>query len=337
MADAAPAVDAAPTATSYEDLAVLADNGTLEDLPNAPAEVDPIDAAVDAAVAAEEAQPPESTDEPKPDEQVAPAEEAPAVDKKSLDPKLKVKVKVDGKDEEVTLGEVIKRYEHQQAGFKRMQEATQKIKAADTFARMLLDTNQLPLIIDKLHGEGATRALAESYLGEQLKFELLPEAEQRALRAESELRTKRMNEERLQEQQAVQQFTQDTQVAATKLVGDIRGALSAAKLPESKFAIQMTAHYIKQARAEGYTDFGVKDAVELVKEDMIKAAEQLHGRAPADGELADKVIAGGRPTLQRNPQGKAPAGVKPSSQVIERAGKKEPTDFWKDFNNKWGM
>lgn len=177
----------------------------------------------------------------------APAEAGATEEEAPSQPPQRFKVKPDGKEEEVDLDTLLKRYELSQASHKRMEEASRLRKEAEAQAaqmKALVEQAKAdPGALFKALGVEA-RGWAEKYLTEQLELELLS-PEERELR---ELRSWRQQQEaervKKQEEEAQAQKELLSVQAATEIESEVVDALKSSGLKATPRTVARVAEII---------------------------------------------------------------------------------------------
>lgn len=200
----------------------------------------------------------------------------------------KFKVKVDGREEEVDEGELIRGYSHQRAANKKLQEGVAARKQAEAFINMLRDENQLFDVLKKVgHDETKLRKLAEGFLTEKIKYEMLPEEQRKLLEAERRLREYEEIEKKRQEEAKRQHDEAMRKKYSEEYTKQFVDVLKAEKLPANNVTVAEMAKYIARAAKIGF-EMTPQEAAKLVAEDIEQRHRALYGNA--DAEYLIKVL-----------------------------------------------
>lgn len=184
----------------------------------------------------------------------------------------KYKVKVDGKDAEVTEDELIRGYAHMTAANKKFQEAAMTRKQAEEFIGML-KTNPLKVLKDPRLGHDA-RKLAEEFLVEEMQKELMTPEQKELYEAKEKLRANEEKEKSETKQKEEAQLAELTAKYTEEYSKDIVSALKTSGLPQTEHTVKRMAYYMHQALLKGY-ELKAADVVSLVREDFKTESKSL--------------------------------------------------------------
>lgn len=191
----------------------------------------------------------------------------------------KYKVKVDGNDVEVDEAELLRGYAHNKAANKAFQEGSRARKQAEEFITMMKDPAKFYEVAAKMGHD--PRGLAEKYLAEQLKKEMMDPRERELMEAKSKLsayeEAKRKHEEALRQQYHEQQVKKLGEEYSQKFVA----ALKETGLPPTKQMVAEMAKYISQTSKIGLTITPL-EAANMVLDDVRQAQRRLIGDADAE-------------------------------------------------------
>jgi hypothetical protein len=243
------------------------------------------------------------------------------------------KVKVDGQEIEVPESEMVNNYQLRKAADKKMQEAAQMRKQAETFVEMLR-TDPIKVLSNPNLGVNF-RELAEQYLVEQMQEDML-DPKDKELR-EYKRRVEEIESRERQEQQRVD--SERVEMLKSKYTESysqqITEALSEGGLPRTPETVRKIAHYLHLGLQSGI-ELTAKDVIPYVKNDYIKAQKELFGSTSEDlllelmgDELAGKLrkadlkrLKGSQPISTPTKQGHKEGGVQPVNKKISK-------DDWK--------
>jgi len=184
----------------------------------------------------------------------------------------KFKVKINGAEQEVDEGELIRGYSHQQAANKAMQEGKRALKQAEQLVNMLKDKGQLFNVIKELGHD--PRQLTEEYLVKQLEEEML-DPKDRAIR-ERDQRIKDFEEKEKRELEKISQQRHEElkQKFAQQYNQEFVQALQAEKLPPTKVTVAEMARYISRASKVGF-EMSATEAAQLVRQDIVDRQKRI--------------------------------------------------------------
>ena len=192
----------------------------------------------------------------------------------------KFKVKVDGKEMEVTEQELISGYALNKTSTQKMQEAAATKKQVEAFFE-LLKTNPKKVLTDPNLGIDM-KTLAEEYLIQQYQDELDPKsAENRRLKEQLEaIESEKKAAKELEERQAIEA---ETQRWMDHYVKDIDGAISASTtLPKNNKAVyERVLHYMLLGNSPDYIARNgrgaeAKDVLPLVEKEFREMTTSLY-------------------------------------------------------------
>lgn len=268
----------------------------------------------------------------------------PAVDEMAELAKKKYRMKVDGKDTELTVEEMARDYSLKQASMKRFEEATKIKKQSDAFMEALLKDPKSVLSHPTFAERGLNlRSFAESILKEEIEREMLTPEELEYKKERSELEELRREKSEYQKKQEDQEFQRHKQKAEHEFTTKFTEALDYAKIPKNAFTIKRMAEYQRQALKGGF-DLTAKELGDLIKEEVHSDLKGVSGDMDAEsliGILGEEIVKKIREyDLKRVQQPAAPAnhgsqlGVKKSSS---RAEKMTARDFSEQMRKQYGV
>lgn len=181
-------------------------------------------------------------------------------------PPRKLKLKIDGRDEELAESEVINWAQRGRSADKRFQEAAAQRKQAEDFLS-LLKTDPEKVLSNPAVGVDL-RKFAEDYLAKQLKKQQLTPEQQKIQELQDQLRSKdeeKQTEQRQREQQEFQAMTTHYQQEFDRSIPE---AISNAGLPKTPFTVERMTRYMINAIQNGI-DIAPSNVVEMVRQDYI--------------------------------------------------------------------
>lgn len=248
----------------------------------------------------------------------------------------KFKVKVDNQEMEVDESELIKGYTHGKAAAKRFQEGSKAKQQSEQFIKMMKDEGTLFDVIKKLGHD--PRALAEKYLAEQIKEELMDPKDRELKTYQQKLKFFEDQEAKREEAKKAEEHDKLKAKLAGEFEGQFIEALKTEKLPQTKYMVAEMAKYIARAAKLGYK-IVPQDAAKLVREDE---EGRFHGvAADTPAEILAKLL--GEKNLQKlreydaqrlkDPaaQLRTPADQPDQPRQKERSQRMTPQE-WRAFN-----
>lgn len=205
----------------------------------------------------------------------------------------KYKVKVEGKDHEVTEEELLKGYSHGRAASRAMQEGKQLRKQAEEFIGLLKDEGKLWDVLQKLGHD--PRILSEKYLGQWLEDQHMDPREKELRDAKSKIKAWEDAEKAKQEAVVKQRNEMLKAKYAQDFNKQFQDALDSSGLPKTKPMVAEMAKYIHRSAEMGY-EITPQEAARMVKEDIQAAQSAIYRDMDGDAliqligeELANKV------------------------------------------------
>lgn len=201
----------------------------------------------------------------------------------------KHKVKVNGEEKEVSTEDLIREYQKGVAGAKKLQDASEQIKKAESIVGALKEKPELLL-------KEMSREQIEEYYYKTVIEPTLLSPEENALRAreaklaqdEAELAEFRTAKQRAEEEAQEREIEAKTAERKTQLQSSISSSLSSSGIPESQWTVVRTIDYMKDAIAKGYKDITPADVMKFVKEDFMEVRKaELSAMTPA--QLAELI------------------------------------------------
>jgi hypothetical protein len=182
--------------------------------------------------------------EPVKDVKTTPEVKEPSKGEPKVTPEIKkYKVKVDGKDTEVTEDELIRGYAHATAANRKFQEAAMSRKQAEEFIGML-KTDPIKVLKDPRLGHDA-RKLAEEFLVAEMQKEMMTPEQKELMESKEKLRAfedqKKAEEKAKEEAQFEELKTKYTE----EISSDIIKALESSHLPKTEHTVKRMAYYMR--------------------------------------------------------------------------------------------
>lgn len=194
----------------------------------------------------------------------------------------RLKLKIDGQEEELAEDEVIKLAQMGRAADKRFQEAAKSRKEAEQFLRMLKE-DPISVLQNPAIGHDFRR-LAEEYLKGQYEKEMLSPEQRRIRELEETLKLKDEKEKQDEEQKRQEQLGKLTEHYKQEFDTKIVEALQTSGLPRSPKAVNRMIDYMSTAIREGI-DVEPKHVVNLVRRDFINDITDLFSQMEGDSLL----------------------------------------------------
>lgn len=192
------------------------------------------------------------------------------------------KIKVDGEEVELSRDEMIKYAQLGRAGQKRMAEAAQiKKEAAELIDLLRSDPEAILSDPAILGSRDEVVKFAQKILAQQLEEEQKsPEIrEKEALQKEVEQLRKQMKEESERKQQ--EEYERLVAQEEAKLQNEINDAIESSGLPASPFVLKRISDVLIMA-AENNKEISAKQAMSIVKKEMMRDVKELLGSSPED-------------------------------------------------------
>ena len=214
-------------------------------------------------------------------------------------PKLsrKVKLKIDGSEVEEELPfeidetneeavKFLKRHlQMSKASAKRMTEAAQLRKQAESFIHSLQNDPMAVLSNPQIMGNEKFRAIAEEFLAQQLQNELLSPEEREKQELQNRLRRYEEAERRAHEKQEQEQIETLQQHYAEQFQTTIVNALTHSGLPQNPFTVKRMAQLMQKSIENGI-DLSPEDLSALVRDDYKRELAALIGSSNGETILS---------------------------------------------------
>lgn len=249
----------------------------------------------------------------------------------------KMKLKIDGKEQELPEDEVIRYAQQGKAANQRFEEASRMRKEAQDMVN-LIKTNPMAVLNDPRIGVNF-RELAEQYLAEQLKQEMMTPEQKRVAEMEKQMKTYKDRDEQERTQAEQIQYQKMVEHYAKEYETKITSALAENGIPKTPFSAKRMAYWIEKSEQNGM-DVSPKDLARLVKEDFEAEFKAMYDSADEDqllallGKNADKIRKADLKRLKNPtaPVQQAPKAVKSSSTPTK---KQTPDDFFKSLKKQY--
>jgi predicted RNase H-related nuclease YkuK (DUF458 family) len=185
------------------------------------------------------------------------------------------KLLVDGEELEVDEEELKRGYGHTKAAQKRMQEAAQTRKEAETVLRLL---NENPREVFKLLGMDYNK-FAEDIINENLQESLLTEQERELRDYKRKVEQYEVEKQRLEREYREQVQQQEIAKYQEQIQNEIIEVLEETGLPKTDRTIGRIVYYLQLAAQNGY-DLSPKDVISHVKNDYAQDFREMLGNLP---------------------------------------------------------
>ena len=188
------------------------------------------------------------------------------------------KVKVDGNEVEVDEQELLRGYAHNTAAEKKMQDAANSRKEAETVLKMFKEN---PKEAFRILGSDA-RAFAEQVINDELEEAMMSPEQKQLKDYKRELEKYQSSEKQAKEEYEKQEH--DTAMAqyTEHIQSEIISSLGTAGLPNTDRTVGRMAHYMQAALAAGYENVTPKDVIEYVRNDYISDFKSFMGGMTED-------------------------------------------------------
>lgn len=200
----------------------------------------------------------------------------------------KMKLKIDGKDQEYDEPEVIRLAQQGKAAQQRFQEAAKMRKEAEDMIG-LIKRDPIAVMNDPRIGVNF-RELAEKYLSEQLKLEMMTPEQKKYHEAEQKLKGYQDQEKAQKAQVENQQMQQLQDHYANEFSNTITDALKTQGVPKSPNTVKRMAALMSKSLENGL-DLPPAQIAKLVREEYLSEIKELFGSSDEDtllGLLGDE-------------------------------------------------
>ena len=222
-----------------------------------------------------------------------------------------------------------------EAADKKFQEASYMRKQSEDFIK-LLKTNPEAVLNNPAVGLDVQK-WAEDFLWNRMQ-----EAKKSPEQREAEENKRKLAEYQEREKQATEKQKQSAFEAAKeqykgKLTEDIVKTLAETNLPKSARTVSRMAHYILQAKQNGWSDVSPRDVVDMVREDYVSEHNELLGQLPQEEllkilskEVREKIRKAELWAL-KHPGQKVPASMQPTVADIQTPKKGMSKEEYRRF------
>ncbi len=195
----------------------------------------------------------------------------------------RLKLKIDGKEEELPEDEVIRLAQLGKASNKRFEEAKAMRTQAEQFLAMLKKDPKSVLSDPRIGID--LKKFAEQVVWEHIEEQSLSPEQKRARDVERELEKYKSQEEERKKTEAERQMQALHERYAADYDRKISTALASSGLPKTPATVKRMAEYLYSAVQNGY-DLEPSDLVEQVRKDYLDDIKQLFGQTEGDQLLA---------------------------------------------------
>lgn len=244
-------------------------------------------AAAPAATSAEGAAAPQATTIPQSATGAAPAAGTPenkAAAKQAAEIR-KLKLKFEGKEEELSEDEVIKLAQLGKMGHKKAQEKADLEKQVNDFIARL-QANPFEVLSDPRLGVDVKKQIV-SFLEKQVAEEKKTPEQKQQEQSQRELEQLRQEKQRLEQERAQERLAREQEKAAIEIDSSIREGIKAQGLPESAYVIKRYADFMLAALDNGI-DVSVKDIGPLVQKEIESDIREMFKSAP--DEMVEQIL-----------------------------------------------
>jgi hypothetical protein len=190
----------------------------------------------------------------------------------------KWKLKVNGKEREVTEEELLSGYNRAEAAEERFKEAAMTKKQAEEFVNML-KKDPIALLKDPRLGHDV-RMIAEKYLLEQMQEEMLTPEQKELKEAKAKLKAYEDQKRAIEQEQMKARDKELTEKYTADYSNQIIKALNENSLPKTEYTVKRIAYYMHLGLQKGL-NLSASDVADKVKQDYINEQKALF--AAADG------------------------------------------------------
>lgn len=196
--------------------------------------------------------------------------------------KLRIK-NDDGTEAEVDEDEVVRTYKerkkHQAVASRELNEGRQIKKQAETFISMMKDEAKFFEAAEKMGHN--PRALAEKFLAEKIRYEMMDPRERELLEKTQKLTEYEKKEAEAREAKEKEQLAKLTKHYTEKFNTEIVEALKDTPIPQSKDSVARIADYLGKA-AKARIPMTAKEAAILVQQDLKSIKASVYKDATAE-------------------------------------------------------
>jgi len=232
----------------------------------------------------------------------------------------KFKVKVNGKELEITQEDLVRDYQLAAASREQMQRAAKSKKTAEALIH-LVKTNPKEAL-SKL-GVDVT-AFIQSQVNEMVDDERMSPDEREKRDLQQKLSRYEKQEQDAAEAQKTEAQKAAYEVAAKDVAAKIQVALESVQIPRTHESAQRVAQYMFMAHKRDI-DLSAENAALLVREDYLTEVKSLLGSADEDtlikllgDDLAHKIVKGNLKTVQKTAQIQKVSGTPPNQPTATK-------------------
>ena len=263
-----------------------------------------------------------------------PAQQTPAQKAEAI---RKLKLKIDGHEEEYAEEDVVKLAQMGRASQKRFQEVAEKRKQAEDFIKMLKE-NPISVLTNPAIGVDM-RKLAEEFLHNEYKKEVLTPEARKIQELEDQLRKHDEDKKKIEETKRQEEFNKLQDHYKQEFDKKITTALQSSGLPKSPKTVKRMADYMIMALENGI-DLEPGNVVELVRQDYMTEVSELFSQTDGDtllkllGEpVANKIRKADLARIRTSVTTSAPASAptEPKDEPTPRDGKQPKNIYeWRE-------
>lgn len=178
----------------------------------------------------------------------------------------KTKFKANGEEIEADL-ETLKKYASKAKGAeKAMEERALLKKRLEQIEESLKDPRKIPKVLRELGID--PREVYQTWNEDVTQWQQLTPEQQQQYLLQEQLKAKEAELQEIKSREAAERETQETQREIQRLQTEFDAAIAEFSLPNKPKTVAMMANYMKMAYEKGIEDFSVKEAAEMVKEEL---------------------------------------------------------------------
>jgi len=243
----------------------------------------------------------------------------------------KYKVKIDGKEVEVTEDELLKGYQSSKSASKRFNEAAKMRKEADQLIEFM--KTQPVQVIEQLGHN--FREIAEQYLIQKLEEESMDPKDRELLDAKRKLQEYEEREKQLAQQREQEEYAKMKSSYEEQIDTQISDTLQKSGLPKTPYTVKRMAQYLSRA-LENNLELAPNDVVELVRKDYYNDLTSYLGGYDGDKllEVMPKDVV---EKIRKAELAKVKAKTAPTPTKVEEVAKPKSEDADKKNKKKMSM
>lgn len=180
------------------------------------------------------------------------------------------KLKVNGKEQEVTLDKLLVMAQKGTAADERFNEAAKLRKEAEEIVSTAkTEKSAIKTLMKAGYSKEEARSIVEAELRSEYEWEDLPEDEKRRRETEKELERYKKQEQEKKEAEERSKIEEEDREFAAQLEREMASALEGSWLPRNEIYGKAAFNYLAAAARRGY-DLSPSDAVKLVESDFVE-------------------------------------------------------------------